>query len=166
MGTGPYTLVTHNQESGQYLFKANPDYFKGKPIVNEISYISVENPVLALKNKEMDAVMIQKYADMEQLEKTGYFYRLKHWWGWDGEDQTGSSRVDWHSCWSGRAGEAILWRHFWDWKRIRGQISCCRTTEIVPGRRDGAANGYFFFEVGDLEEVRVIRDPFSNILLE
>ena len=92
------------------------------------------DPVLALKNKEMDAVMIQKYADMEQLEKTGYFYRLK---------QTGSSRVDWHSCWSGRAGEAILWRHFWDWKRIRGQISCCRTTEIVPGRRDGAANGCF-----------------------
>jgi peptide/nickel transport system substrate-binding protein len=72
VGTGPYTLESHNQESGQYLFKANPDYFKGKPVVDEISYITVDNRVLALKNKDIDAVMTDKYQDMQELQKAGY----------------------------------------------------------------------------------------------
>lgn len=72
MGTGPYFLKSYKQESGQYLFTANADYFKGKPVIEEISYITVDNPVLALKNKDIDAALVSKYRDMQELKKVGY----------------------------------------------------------------------------------------------
>lgn len=72
MGTGPFTLASHNQESGQYLFKANSEYFKGKPAVEEVTYIASKNQVLALKNKDIDAVMTSNYKDMLELKAAGY----------------------------------------------------------------------------------------------
>ncbi|WLD94572.1 ABC transporter substrate-binding protein [Alkalihalobacillus sp. AL-G] len=71
VGTGPYKLITYNQESGQYLFEANPDYFKGKPVIDEITYVTVDNQVLALKNKDLDAARIN-YKDIKAFEKAGY----------------------------------------------------------------------------------------------
>jgi peptide/nickel transport system substrate-binding protein len=72
VGTGPFTLESYNQESGQYRFKANPDYFKAQPTVDEITYVTVSNRILALKNKKIDAVMTSDYKSMQALKKAGY----------------------------------------------------------------------------------------------
>ena len=71
VGTGPYILKSYNQESGQYLFQANANYFKGKPEVDEISYIMVGNRALALKNNDIDAIWTNNYHDMQELKKAG-----------------------------------------------------------------------------------------------
>ncbi|MBP1154882.1 MULTISPECIES: ABC transporter substrate-binding protein [unclassified Paenibacillus] len=72
VGTGPYILKSYNQESGQHLFTANADYFKGKPVVEEISFITANNTVLSLKNKDIDAVLSNNYKDVQELKKAGY----------------------------------------------------------------------------------------------
>ncbi|TWI59080.1 ABC transporter substrate-binding protein [Halalkalibacter nanhaiisediminis] len=72
VGTGPYILKSYNQESGQYLFQANANYFKGKPEVDEISYIMVGNRALALKNNDIDAIWTNNYHDMQELKNVGF----------------------------------------------------------------------------------------------
>ncbi|WP_017729295.1 ABC transporter substrate-binding protein [Halalkalibacterium ligniniphilum] len=72
VGTGPYTLQRHQQESGQYLFKANRDYFKGEPLIEEISYIKVNNRALALKNNDIDAIWTNNFNEMQELKNAGY----------------------------------------------------------------------------------------------
>jgi peptide/nickel transport system substrate-binding protein len=70
-GSGPFKLVTHNQESGQYQFEANLNYFKGKPVVDEITYITIDNGALALKNKDLDAYRIN-YKEIQDFKDVGY----------------------------------------------------------------------------------------------
>ncbi len=72
IGTGPYTLTSYEAEKGNYLFTANSEYFKGKPIVNEISYINVKDRALSLQNGEIDAAMSLNYQQMLQLKEKGF----------------------------------------------------------------------------------------------
>jgi peptide/nickel transport system substrate-binding protein len=71
VGSGPFKFVTHNQESGQYQFEANPNYFKGNPVIDEITYITIDNGALALKNKDLDAYRIN-YNEIQDFKDAGY----------------------------------------------------------------------------------------------
>ncbi|MDW7667624.1 MAG: ABC transporter substrate-binding protein [Bacillota bacterium] len=70
VGTGAFELV--NWEQGQFLrFKANPNYFKGAPQIDEIVYVLFANTdtlFQALQNGEIDAVAELSYSQVEQAE--------------------------------------------------------------------------------------------------
>lgn len=72
VGTGPYTLKEYDEKSGQYLFEANPDYFKGKVKVKEIQYLNAANKALALQNDEIDGGLTMSYPEVEDLQKQGF----------------------------------------------------------------------------------------------
>jgi len=54
MGSGPFVLHEYNKEEGRYVYHANPDYFMGAPNVDELVYIRVQDPSLALLSEEID----------------------------------------------------------------------------------------------------------------
>jgi len=55
VGTGPFMLEEYSKEEGRYVYRANPDYFKGKPKVDMLAFIKVNDPALALKTGTVDA---------------------------------------------------------------------------------------------------------------
>lgn len=55
MGSGPYTLDSYDQATGAYAFTANDDYFLGTPHVLRVQFLPVQNPLLALRQGEVDA---------------------------------------------------------------------------------------------------------------
>ena len=75
VGTGPYRLVDYRPEVGQYRFIANPNYFKGKPLIGEIQYVLTprERELLAVQNGEVDAAsgttydVVRTFADHPYL---------------------------------------------------------------------------------------------------
>ena len=71
-GTGPYILEQYDEKSGQYLFKANPNYFKGEVKVKEIAYINAANKTLALQNKEIDGSSSSNYSEVKDLVNKGF----------------------------------------------------------------------------------------------
>ncbi len=72
IGTGPYKLKTYDAASGQYLFEANEQFFKGRVLVKEVAFVVVSNTLLALQNGEIDAAYTSNYADVLTAEKAGY----------------------------------------------------------------------------------------------
>jgi len=55
VGTGPFTLVEYNKEEARYIYQANPDYFKGKPMIDQLVFIKVQDEATALKTGTVDA---------------------------------------------------------------------------------------------------------------
>ncbi|CAG7615779.1 hypothetical protein PAESOLCIP111_01825 [Paenibacillus solanacearum] len=72
VGTGPYILKQFDEKAGQYLFGANPDFFKGKVFVQEVAYINAANKILSLKKNEVDGIMTFSYPEVEQMQKEGF----------------------------------------------------------------------------------------------
>lgn len=72
IGTGPFILTSFEKEKGNYLFTANENFFKGKPIVQEIAYINVANRALSLKNGEIDAAMLLNYKEAQEFVNLGF----------------------------------------------------------------------------------------------
>jgi peptide/nickel transport system substrate-binding protein len=60
IGTGPYTLADYSQEHGTYLYKANENYYLGKPAVEEIKFVKVAAEMMpaALKEGSVDSASI------------------------------------------------------------------------------------------------------------
>ena len=54
VGTGPFKLVKYNKEEGYYLWAANEEYFKGKPLVDKLISMKVSDTALALKTGDLD----------------------------------------------------------------------------------------------------------------
>ncbi|MEX2291137.1 MAG: ABC transporter substrate-binding protein [Mycobacteriales bacterium] len=57
VGTGPYRLVSYDSTAG-YRFEANPDYFAGEPVVQELVMPVISDPsatFTALRSGEVDA---------------------------------------------------------------------------------------------------------------
>jgi peptide/nickel transport system substrate-binding protein len=54
VGSGPFKLVEYNKEEARYIYEANPDYFKGSPVVDTLTFIKVENQALALETGTID----------------------------------------------------------------------------------------------------------------
>ncbi len=42
IGTGPFKLTEYNKEEGYYIWEANKDYFKGKPLVDKLISMKVK----------------------------------------------------------------------------------------------------------------------------
>ncbi|WP_232699670.1 ABC transporter substrate-binding protein [Brevibacillus daliensis] len=72
VGTGPYTLKQYDEKSGQYLYAANPNYFKGEVLVKEVAYVNSSNKVLSLQNKEIDAGYTVNYSEVENMLSQGF----------------------------------------------------------------------------------------------
>lgn len=54
IGTGPFKLLEYNKEQGYYKWEANEEYFKGKPLVDKLISLSVNDPALALTTGDID----------------------------------------------------------------------------------------------------------------
>lgn len=54
IGTGPFKLVEYSKEEGRYVYEANPDFFKRKPVVDRLVYTKVSDAALALKTGTVD----------------------------------------------------------------------------------------------------------------
>lgn len=63
VGTGPYMLADYRPGAGEYRLRANPSYFRGRPLFGEILYtvIPAERQVLAAQNGQVDAAMADTY---------------------------------------------------------------------------------------------------------
>jgi peptide/nickel transport system substrate-binding protein len=60
IGTGPYVLADYSQEHGTYLYRANDNYYLGKPAVGEIKFVKVaaEMTPAALKEGSVDSASV------------------------------------------------------------------------------------------------------------
>jgi peptide/nickel transport system substrate-binding protein len=60
IGTGPYRLADYSKEHGTYLYKANDDYYLGRPAVSEIRFIKLaaEMAPAALKDGSVNSAAI------------------------------------------------------------------------------------------------------------
>ncbi len=54
IGTGPFKLVKYDKEQGYYEWVANSDYFKGKPIIDRLISLSVNDAAAALLTGAID----------------------------------------------------------------------------------------------------------------
>jgi peptide/nickel transport system substrate-binding protein len=55
IGSGPFKLAEYSKEECRYIYEANPDYFKGKPVVDRLVFTKVQDEALALKTGTVDA---------------------------------------------------------------------------------------------------------------
>jgi len=55
IGSGPFKLAEYSKEECRYVYEANPDYFKGKPVVDRLVSTKVQDEALALKTSTVDA---------------------------------------------------------------------------------------------------------------
>ncbi|MGC9360650.1 MAG: ABC transporter substrate-binding protein [Anaerolineae bacterium] len=72
IGTGMYMLEDYVKEEGRYAYVANPDFFLGHPIVDELIYAKVSDPALALLAGEIDAAHFtgKAVSSVEELRKS------------------------------------------------------------------------------------------------
>lgn len=54
IGSGPFKLTEYSKEEGRYVYEANPDYFRGAPTVDGLTFVKVENQALALETSTTD----------------------------------------------------------------------------------------------------------------
>lgn len=71
VGTGPFR-VREYRRGEYYLFEANPDYFAGQPKVTQLVLRGVANPVLALRQGEVDAASLPPMLAKEFSGQTGF----------------------------------------------------------------------------------------------
>lgn len=76
IGSGPFTLAHYKEGAGEYLLRANPAYFRGRPLVEELVYLLVPQAqqVVALQQRASDAVLATEYDVAETFGK-GPAYR-------------------------------------------------------------------------------------------
>lgn len=63
VGSGPYTLVSHAGEKGEYLFRARDRHFAGDPLVRELAYVLIPpaQRAVALQRREADTFLSTEY---------------------------------------------------------------------------------------------------------
>jgi len=73
IGTGPYTLADYSREHGTYLYRANDNYYLGKPAVGEIRFVKVaaEMTPAALKEGSADSASIPAEV-VSEMESAGF----------------------------------------------------------------------------------------------
>lgn len=73
IGTGPFLLADYSKEHGTYLYKANDNYYLGKPVVDEIKFVKVaaEMTPAALKEGSVGSTSIPAEA-VDDIEAAGF----------------------------------------------------------------------------------------------
>jgi len=76
IGSGPFTLASYKEGTGEYLLRANPAYFRGRPLVGELAYLLVPQAqnVVALQQRATDAALSTDY-DVARTFGQGPTYR-------------------------------------------------------------------------------------------
>ncbi len=76
IGSGPFTLASYKEGAGEYLLRANPAYFRGRPLVGELAYLLVPQAqnVVALQQRATDAALATDY-DVARTFGQGPTYR-------------------------------------------------------------------------------------------
>lgn len=70
IGSGPFKFIDFDSAKGTYLYKANNDYYLGKPSVDRLIYIKSKTPLMTLLSGKADLVNIKP--DMaNHLKKKG-----------------------------------------------------------------------------------------------
>ncbi len=85
IGTGPYLFADYNKELGTYLYKANDNYYLGKPIAKEIKFVKISaqmNPA-ALKDGSVDSASVP--AEVVDDIKTAGFNVITDPPSWNGK---------------------------------------------------------------------------------
>jgi len=79
VGSGPFTLVEYNKEEGRYRYGANADYFNGRPLVDRLTFIKVENEALALETGGVDAARFwgKEIEAVRALQETGEYASIE-----------------------------------------------------------------------------------------
>ncbi|MCL6430424.1 MAG: ABC transporter permease subunit [Anaerolineae bacterium] len=54
IGSSLFRLQDYSKEEGRYVYRSNPDFFLGKPLVDELVFVKVKDPALALLTGEVD----------------------------------------------------------------------------------------------------------------
>ncbi|MCD6289170.1 MAG: peptide ABC transporter substrate-binding protein [Anaerolineae bacterium] len=79
VGSGPFTLAEYNKAEGRYIYEANANYFKGKPVIDRIIFIKVNDNALALKSGTIDAASFwgKEVDAVKALEQQGNFQTIE-----------------------------------------------------------------------------------------
>lgn len=70
IGSSLFRLREYSKEEGRYIYEANPDFFLGKPLVDELIFVKVKDPALALLAGEVEEASFSGKAvvSVRQLE--------------------------------------------------------------------------------------------------
>lgn len=86
IGTGPFILKDYNSQQQSYDYVANPDYYLGKPAVDELQFIPSSDVVLSLQKGDIDEAgvtldqvkALNASANINIVQGDGYWvYRLR-----------------------------------------------------------------------------------------
>jgi peptide/nickel transport system substrate-binding protein len=86
IGTGPFILEDYDTDQQSYKYAANENYFLGKPVVDTLIYVNANDPVIALKNGDIDESgltldqvdALDESDNMKVISGPGYWvYRLR-----------------------------------------------------------------------------------------
>ena len=60
IGTGPYKFADYNKELGTYLYRANDDYYLGKPAASELKFVKASAQMMpaALKERSVNSASV------------------------------------------------------------------------------------------------------------
>jgi peptide/nickel transport system substrate-binding protein len=86
IGNGPFKLELYDGSAGLIVLAANPDYFAGRPIIDQVSfqtYDDVDVMVRALQGSELDAILdlpqsqfstIEQLPDIQAVSEPGRYF--------------------------------------------------------------------------------------------
>lgn len=79
MGSSLFRLREYSKEEGRYVYEANPDFFLGQPLVDELIFIKVKDPALALLAGEVDEASFSGKAvtSVHQIEDNPAFEMIE-----------------------------------------------------------------------------------------
>lgn len=71
VGTGPYRLADYRRETGETRLVANPRYFKGRPTIDEIRYVTIpsERQMLSVHSGQVDVAMTESRDAVETFAR-------------------------------------------------------------------------------------------------
>jgi peptide/nickel transport system substrate-binding protein len=79
-GSGPFRLAAYRPDTGEYLFRSVPGYFKGRPTFDELRYQVLpteQQQLLAVQQRQVDAAYTTDYAAAESLGSHPPFHVLQ-----------------------------------------------------------------------------------------
>jgi len=79
IGSSLFRLREYSKEEGRYVYEANPDFFLGQPLVDELIFIKVKDPALALLAGDVEEASFsgKAVASVRQLEGNSAFQVLE-----------------------------------------------------------------------------------------